>query len=97
MMVNVVEKWHAKRAKLDGYYVAGKTGTAQVASKSGGYEEGQTIHTFVGFAPSEDPKFVMLVKLDHPKDAPFAESTAVPLFGEIAEFVLNYYQVPKER
>ncbi len=97
MMVNVVEKGHAKRAKLDGYYVAGKTGTAQVASKSGGYEEGQTIHTFVGFAPSEDPKFVMLVKLDHPKDAPFAESTAVPLFGEIAEFVLNYYQVPKER
>ena len=97
MMVNVVEKGHAKRAKVSGYYVAGKTGTAQIAGKSGGYDEGQTIHTFIGFAPSDDPKFVMLVKLDRPKDAPFAESTAVPLFGEIAEFALNYYQVPKER
>jgi len=96
MMVNVVEKGHAKRAQVSGYYVAGKTGTAQIAAKSG-YDENQTIHTFIGFAPSDDPKFVMLVKLDKPKDAPFAESTAVPLFGEIAEFVLNYYQVPKER
>ncbi|MCX6796208.1 MAG: penicillin-binding protein 2 [Candidatus Falkowbacteria bacterium] len=96
MMVNVVEKGHAQRAKLSGYYVAGKTGTAQIAEKSG-YSENRTTHTFIGFTPSDDPKFVMLVKLDDPKDAPFAESTAVPLFSEIAEFALNYYQVPKER
>lgn len=96
MMVNVVENGHSKRAKVDGYYVAGKTGTAQVAEKSG-YSEDRTIHTFIGFTPSDDPKFVMLVKLDAPKDAPFAESTSAPLFGEIAEFALNYYQVPKER
>lgn len=97
MMVNVVEKGHSKRAKLDGYYVAGKTGTSQVADENGGYSETNTIHTFVGFTPSDDPKFVMLTKLDHPKSAPFAESTAVPLFAEIAQFALNYYQVPKER
>jgi cell division protein FtsI/penicillin-binding protein 2 len=96
MMVNVVENGHAKRAKINGYYIAGKTGTAQVAAKSG-YSENQTIHSFIGFAPSDDPRFVMLVKLDHPKSAPFAESTAVPLFSEIADFALNYYQVPKER
>lgn len=97
MLVNVVESGHAKNAGVNGYYVAGKTGTAQVAAK---YRRGygsKTIHSFVGFAPVEDPKFVMLVKLDNPKSATYAASTAAPLFGEIAEFILNYYQVPKER
>ncbi|MFH1661839.1 MAG: penicillin-binding protein 2 [Candidatus Falkowbacteria bacterium] len=97
MLVNVVESGHAKQAGVRGYYVAGKTGTAQVADKEKrGYGD-KTIHTFVGFAPVEDPKFVMLVKLDDPKVNAFSASTAAPLFGDIAEFVLNYYQVPKER
>jgi len=96
MLINVVERGHAKRAQVKGYYVAGKTGTAQVASSGGGYGK-DTIHTFIGYAPSNEPRFVMLTKIDHPKDARFAESTAVPLFGEIAEFVLRYYKVPTER
>lgn len=98
MMVNVVENGTAKRAKVPGYYVAGKTGTAQIAEK-GGYSSDvyDTWHTFIGFVPSDNPKFVMITKLDRPKDALFAESTAVPLFGEIAQFALNYYQIPKER
>ena len=98
MMVNVVDGGHAKRAGVKGYYVAGKTGTAQVASqKERGYHEDRTIHTFIGFAPVDEPKFVMLVKLDDPKDVKFSASSAAPLFGEIAGFILNYYQVPKER
>ncbi|NTU99226.1 penicillin-binding protein 2, partial [Candidatus Falkowbacteria bacterium] len=98
MLVNAVENGHASKAKVPGYYVAGKTGTAQVASKtSKGYEKGNTIQTFVGYAPANDPKFVMITRLDDPKDSKFAESSAVPLFGEIANFVLNYYQVPQER
>lgn len=97
MLVNAVENGHAKRAKVSGYYVAGKTGTAQVASKDKkGYGD-QTIQTFIGYAPANSPKFVMLTRLDDPKDSKFAESSAVPLFGEIATFVLNYYQVPQER
>jgi cell division protein FtsI/penicillin-binding protein 2 len=97
MMVNVVDGGHAKRAGVKGYYVAGKTGTAQVPDKEkGGYSD-RTIHTFVGFAPVEEPRFVMLVKLDDPKDVRFAASSAAPLFGQLAEFILNYYQVPKER
>lgn len=97
MLVNAVENGHAKRAKVAGYYVAGKTGTAQVASKDKkGYGD-QTIQTFIGYAPANNPKFVMLTRLDDPKDSKFAESSAVPLFGEIATFVLNYYQVPQER
>jgi len=95
MLVNVVDGGHAKLAAVDGYYVAGKTGTAQVAGR-GGYGD-KTIHTFVGFAPVEDPKFVMLVKLDDPKDVKYSASSAAPLFGDLAEFILNYYQVEKER
>jgi cell division protein FtsI/penicillin-binding protein 2 len=98
MMVNVVEKGHSKLAAVKGYYVAGKTGTAQVADKQGGgYYDTNRIHTLEGFAPVEDPKFVMLIKLDNPKDANFAESTCAPLFGELAKFILDYYKVPKTR
>lgn len=97
MLVNAVENGHAQRAKVPGFYVAGKTGTAQVAAADKrGYSD-KTIHTFIGFAPIDEPKFVMLTKLDDPKDARFAESTAVPLFGEIAKFVLEYYQIETER
>jgi len=98
MMVSVVENGHGKKAGVKGYYVAGKTGTAQVAKEEGGgYDPNQTIGSFVGFAPSEAPKFAMLVKIDHPRDVIWAESSAAPLFGKLAEFMLNYYQIPPER
>ena len=97
MLVDVVENGTAKRAKVDGYYVAGKTGTAQIAGANGAYLTGAYIHTFAGFAPVDKPAFVMLVKLDHPRGFNFAESTATPLFGEIANFLLQYYQIPKSR
>lgn len=98
MMVNVVDTGHSKRAGVAGYYVAGKTGTAQVADlDTGKYSTDKTIHTFVGFAPNENPKFTMLTNLDYPSSAPFAESTAAPLFGEIAKFLLEYYQVTPNR
>ena len=94
MLASVVKYGHAKKASVDGYYIAGKTGTAQVAGKYGGYEEGRTIHTFVGYAPVDKPRFVMLTKVDYPKNALWAESSAVPLFGEIAQYLLNYLKVP---
>lgn len=97
MAVRVVEDGHAARAAVSGYYIGGKTGTAQVSEGSGGGYGSRTIHSFVGFGPVEDPKFVMLVQLDHPKDVRYAVASAAPLFGEIAEFILDYYEVPKER
>jgi cell division protein FtsI/penicillin-binding protein 2 len=80
-----------------GYYVAGKTGTAQVSGQNGTYSSGNYIHTFVGYAPVDNPRFVMIVKLDNPKGFNYAESTATPIFGELADFLLKYYQVPKSR
>jgi cell division protein FtsI/penicillin-binding protein 2 len=96
MLANVVRGGHAEKAGVEGYYVGGKTGTAQVASSVGGYGS-KTIHTFIGMAPIDDPKFVMLVKLDNPSNAKYSASTAAPLFGDIAEFILDYYEVPKDK
>ena len=97
MMVHTVDVGHSKKAGVEGYYVAAKTGTAQVSNPNGGYYgAGKTIHTVVGFAPNEDPKFTMITKLNYPTAA-FAESTAAPLFGEIAKFLLEYYQIAPSR
>ena len=98
MLVNVVEDGHGKKAGVDGYYVAGKTGTAQVPSKDGrGYLANINIGSFAGYAPVEDPIFVMVVRFDHPRGVVWAESSAAPLFGEIANFILKYKQVPAQR
>jgi cell division protein FtsI/penicillin-binding protein 2 len=90
MLVNVVEKGHAVRARSTEYYIAGKTGTAQIPGP-GGYTA-ETIHSFVGFAPVDNPKFVMIVKYEKP-ERKYAESTAVPVFGDIAKFIFDYYEV----
>lgn len=91
MMASVVKNGSGSLAGVSGYNVAGKTGTAQVP-EAGGYSD-KAIHSFVGFAPLENPKFAMLVKLDNPK-VRFSSSTAAPTFGKIAKFILEYYSIP---
>ncbi|MFZ1627034.1 MAG: penicillin-binding protein 2 [Candidatus Moraniibacteriota bacterium] len=95
MLRSVVVNGHGKRADVPGYLVGGKTGTAQVA-KSGlkGYDENITIGSFVGYAPINDPHFVIIVKFDNPKDVQWAESSAAPTFGAIMQFLLSYAKVP---
>lgn len=94
MLRNVVTNGHGKRADVPGYLVAGKTGTAQVAkSDAKGYEDGVSIGSFVGYAPLDDPRFVVLVKIDNPKDVQWAESSAAPTFGQIMKFLLEYSKV----
>ncbi len=98
MLVDVIENGHGKKAAVKGYYIAGKTGTAQVASTTAsGYDPNRNIGSFIGFGPVDDPKFLMLVRIDNPKDVKFAESTAAPAFSQIAQFILNYLQVPPSR
>lgn len=94
MMVSVIENGHTKRAKIEGYEIAGKTGTAQVPSgDSRGYSD-KTIHSFVSFAPADDPKFLVYVKVDNPKGVRFAEGSAVPVATEINNFLFNYFEIP---
>lgn len=98
MLASVVERGHAKAAAVPGYYVAGKTGTAQVANPSGaGYLEGVVVTSFAGFAPVDDPAFVMLVKLDRPRSGTWASVNAAPLFSSISSFILSYLEIPLER
>jgi len=94
MMVSVIDSGQAGSAAVEGYYIAGKTGTAQIADR-GGYSE-ETNHSFIGFGPVDDPKFVMIIKFEKPQRR-FSVSTAAPTFGKIAKFILDYYQVPPGR
>ena len=94
MLRSVVINGHGKKADVPGYLVGGKTGTAQVAKAgSRGYEEGLTIGSFIGYAPLNDPRFVVLVKISNPKDVQWAESTAAPAFGKVMKFLLEYGKV----
>ncbi len=93
MMVSVVKDGQGKKAGVAGYNIAGKTGTAQIPDPSGGYYTDRQIGSFVGFAPAEDPKFVMLVRLDQPKTVAWAEDSAAPAFGEMAQWLLQYFGI----
>lgn len=96
MLVSVVDNGFDK-ARIKGYDVAGKTGTAQVPDGSGGYSEKEFIHNFVGFAPAYNAKFVVLIKMDKPKGIQFAADSLSPVFKEITAFLLNYYNIPPTR
>ena len=56
----------------------------------------KTIHSVAGFGPVDNPAFAMLAKIDYPEKGRFAESTVAPLFGEIAKFILQYYEIPPD-
>ncbi len=94
MLVEVVDRG-ATRAQVAGYRIAGKTGTAQVPTAYG-YHDTDTIASFVGFAPAEDPQFIVLVKLDKPRASPWGSQTAAPTFSAIAERLLAYMQIPPD-
>ncbi len=95
MMIKVVEGGSGYLARMPGYKIAGKTGTAQVPKANGqGYEEDKNIGSFIGFAPAYDPKFIIMVRVDYPKTKTFAERSAVPAFADVAKELFKYYQVP---
>jgi len=97
MLVSVVENGYGKKARVPGYKVAGKTGTAQVPKENGrGYHEDKSIHSFIGYAPAYDPRFLALIKLDNPQGINFSADSVAPLFSEIAEYILNYYEIPPD-
>ena len=97
MLISVVDNGHGKRAGIPGFYVAGKTGTAQIPNPAGGYYEDRHIGGFAGYFPANDAQFAMIVKLDEPQGVRFAESSAAPLFGEIAAWLVNYAGLTPER
>lgn len=96
MMVEAAKSGESKWTYLRGFGVAGKTGTAQIPI-AGHYDAKNTIASFVGFAPYDNPKFVMLVTLREPQSSQWASETAAPLWYSIAKDLFLYYGMqPKD-
>jgi cell division protein FtsI/penicillin-binding protein 2 len=84
--------------KHDHYSIAAKTGTAQMANPNGGgYYKDRYLHSFFGYFPSYNPKFLVLLFTVDPKNVNYASDTLTIPFMAIADFLLNYYQVPPDR
>lgn len=94
MLISVIENGFARSAGVPGYYIAGKTGTAQVPEE-GVYSPDKTWQSFIGFGPAFNPRFLILIKLDNPKTRT-AEYSAVPLFKELAKYIIDYYKIPPD-
>lgn len=90
ILVGVVEGGSGRRARVEGYRVAGKTGTAQKAEKHGKGYAGKEIMSFMGFLPAENPMVSIIVMLDEPKGARFSGQIAGPLFQQIAAQTMQY-------
>lgn len=96
MMVDAANLGEAKWTKIPGFTVAAKTGTAQIPV-AGHYDETNTNHSFIGFAPISHPKFVMLVTLDSPISSKWASETAAPLWYSIARDLFPYLGVQPDQ
>jgi cell division protein FtsI/penicillin-binding protein 2 len=99
MLVSVIENGYSKKAKIPGYSIAGKTGTAQLSwavydIDRKGYSD-QTMQSFIGFFPAYDPKYLALIKLKEP-EAKTAEYSALPVFHELSKQILYLNQVPPD-
>jgi len=97
MMQSVVDVGQSSKTKIEGYNIGGKTGTAQIAKKDGtGYEENSFNHSFAGIGPITNPKFVVVIRLEKPTVTRFADATVLPMFKKAMQFLLSYYQIPKD-
>ena len=84
--------------KIPNYSVAAKTGTAQIAKPGGGgYYDDQFLHSFVGFFPAYNPKFIIFLYTINPKGAQFGSETLTHPFMDLVNFLINYYEVPPDR
>ncbi|MEA2573617.1 MAG: hypothetical protein QOH93_915 [Chloroflexia bacterium] len=92
MAWGVENKLVARLARVPGYHVSVKTGTAQIPG-CGGYCEGQTLASAIGFAPSHNPRFTLYIALYNPQTSPWGENTASPAWGKIAKELLLYMKV----
>jgi len=84
MLVTAAQHGEAQWIASKTYPVAGKTGTSQLVTENG-YDNQKTIASFIGYAPPEDPKFIMITKLNEPTLSPWAAETAAPLWHKIAK------------
>ena len=94
MAVTAVQQ-EVEEALVQGYTVAGKTGTAQIAEPFG-YHPTDTIASFIGWLPADDPEIVVFVKLDRPQTAPWGSMTAAPAFSKLAKELVVLLDIPPD-
>lgn len=87
----------AVAARVPGYSVAAKTGTAQMPQPTGGYYTDRFFHSYVGYFPAHDARFVTLLYLQNPQYARYSSQTLTVPFANLAKFLLHYYNVPPDR
>jgi cell division protein FtsI/penicillin-binding protein 2 len=83
--------------KMDHYTIAAKTGTAQIATPGSGYSEDRFLHSFFGYFPAQDPRFLVFIYTIEPHGEQYASHTLTEPFNNITKFLINYYEVPPDR
>ena len=98
VLKSVVKTGTGKKAALEGFVVAGKTGTAQKYNmETRSYSKTEFISSFIGFAPADSPRLVILVMIDNPKGLHWGSVVAAPVFRQIAKKALRYLNVPSRK
>jgi cell division protein FtsI/penicillin-binding protein 2 len=98
MLIKVLDSMGGGIKKLEHFSVAVKTGTAQVADNvNGGYYSDRHNHSFFGYFPAYNPKFIVFLYAINPKGVPYAATTWTDPFLDITKFLLNYYNIPPDR
>lgn len=98
MLIYTIDSGEGQRGSVEGHYIAGKTGTAQTYKHGKAlFGKGTTIASFVGYAPIDDPQFVVIVKYDRPKTSEWGSSTAALTFSKIGEYLFDYYNIPPDK
>jgi len=98
MLVRVVDEALLDgAAKMDRYSVAAKTGTAQISDTVRGYYDDRYLHSFFGYFPAYNPKFIVFLFTYHPKEVKYASETLTQSFMDITKYLINYYDIPPDR
>ncbi|MCS7066064.1 MAG: penicillin-binding protein 2 [Fimbriimonadales bacterium] len=96
-LVRAVEEGTGKQAQIPGYWIAGKTGTAQKAIPGRGYVGGKYIASFIGILPADNPRAIVMVLADEPRNGYYGGEVAAPTFRRIAQFLLWYWKIPPSK
>ncbi len=94
-MATIAVQQEVPEALIDGYTVAGKTGTAQIAEPFG-YHPTDVIGSFIGWLPADDPQIIVFVKLDRPTSAQWGSMTAAPVFAKLAKELVVMLDIPPD-
>lgn len=99
MLTTVYDNYGDGKYTFPNYSVAGKTGTAQIADlETGGYYGDRNLHSFIGYLPASNPKYLVYLMNEYPKNgAQYASQTLLPTFKSVARFLISYYEIAPDR